>query len=53
MTVEGVTKINFPGGETVNITIDDAKTSIPVIVEALKEGGYSAQQMKGTPPDGK
>jgi len=53
MTVEGVTKISFPEGETVSITIDDAKTSTPVIMEALKKGGYSAKQTMEAPSDGK
>jgi len=52
-TVEGVSKVDFPGGEIVSITIDDAKTSIPAITEALKNGGYSAKQMMETPSDGK
>jgi hypothetical protein len=51
--VEGVIKVEFPEGETVSITIDDAKTSTPVIVEALKNGGYSAKQTMETPSDGK
>jgi hypothetical protein len=45
MTVEGVVKLAFPGGETVNITIDDAKTSAPDIVEALKNNGYSSKEI--------
>ncbi len=53
MTVAGVTKINFPGGETVSITIDDAKTSTPVIIDALKNGGYSSKETPVMPPDGK
>jgi len=53
MTVEGVTKVNFPGGDTVSFTIDDAKTSTPVVVEALKKGGYSAKQMMAIPSEGK
>jgi len=42
--MEGVEKVEFPGGDTVRITIDDAKTAIPVIVVALKKGGYSSKE---------
>lgn len=51
--MEGVTKVDFPGGETVRITIDDAKTSTPAVMEALKKGGYSGKQTFAVPPDGK
>ena len=46
-------KIDFPGGETVNITIDDAKTSASVIINELDNGGFSAKQMIGASPDSK
>jgi hypothetical protein len=49
-TVEGVAKVTFPGGDAVNIIIDDAKTSTPAVVEALKNRGYSAKQTIEGPP---
>ena len=44
-----MSKVDFPGGETVSITIDDAKTAAPALVEALKKGGYRAKQPMETP----
>ncbi|MHB8829283.1 MAG: hypothetical protein ACYC6Q_07120 [Syntrophales bacterium] len=45
--------MGFPGGDKVEIIIDDAKTSTADIVEALKSGGYSAKQPIGEPPEEK
>jgi hypothetical protein len=47
--VDGVVEVAFPEGETVAITVDDAKTSTPVVVDALKKGGYSVKQTMETP----
>ena len=46
-------KVDFLRGETVSITIDDAKTSTSVIMAALKKSGYSAKQTMAAPSDSK